>query len=123
MSSSEKPVKYTKEKVNALRRVISDTIRVQLGGAAAIEYVDPAHFLFDAASRNNHVIFGRRGTGKTLLLHSIAKQIPKTYKAIYINCEDYKTHSFPNVLIEILDRLFDEIEKRNLSRALVPAAS
>ncbi len=35
-------------------------------------------------------------------------------KVVYVNCEDYKQHSFPNVLIEILDQLFGELE-RNLT--------
>lgn len=30
---------------------------------------------------------------------------------MYLNCEDFKRHSFPNVLIEILDALFREIER------------
>jgi hypothetical protein len=29
---------------------------------------------------------------------------------VYLNCEDFKRHSFPNVLIEILDALFGELE-------------
>jgi len=28
---------------------------------------------------------------------------------VYLNCEDFKTHSFPNVLIEILDAETDRI--------------
>ncbi|WP_327216232.1 hypothetical protein [Xanthomonas oryzae] len=32
---------------------------------------------------------------------------------IYLNCEDFKRHSFPNVLIEILVSIFRELE-RNL---------
>jgi len=35
-------------------------------------------------------------------------------KTIYLNCEDFKTHSFPNVLIEILDAVFNELQQ-NLS--------
>jgi len=34
-------------------------------------------------------------------------------RAIYINCEDFKHHSFPNVLIELLDATFKELD-RNL---------
>jgi hypothetical protein len=34
-------------------------------------------------------------------------------KSIYLNCEDFKRHSFPNVLIEILSALFRELD-RNL---------
>ena len=33
---------------------------------------------------------------------------------MYLNCEDFKRHSFPNVLIEILNALFKEFD-RNIS--------
>lgn len=35
-------------------------------------------------------------------------------KSVYLNCEDFKRHSFPNVLIEILASVFREID-RNLT--------
>ncbi len=65
-------------------------------------------------ARQNHVIFGRRGCGKTLLLHFSAKKVRSDVRVVYVNCEDYKQHSFPDVLIEILDQLFGELES-NLS--------
>ena len=67
--------------------------------------------LSDVAARQNHAIFGRRGCGKTLLLHHSARTLPKDIRPIYLNCEDFKKHSFPNVLIEILDALFGELER------------
>lgn len=39
--------------------------------------------------------------------------LPDDIQPVYLNCEDFKHHSFPNVLIEVLDALFDELE-RNL---------
>jgi hypothetical protein len=47
----------------------------------------------------------------SLLLHHSTKQLGKSVKTIYLNCEDFKTHSFPNVLIEILDAVFGELQK------------
>jgi len=44
------------------------------------------------------------------LLHDSAKALPDEVKAIYLNCEDFKQHTFPNVLIEILSSLFSEID-------------
>lgn len=79
-----------------------------------VEYIDSANTLSDAVARQNHVIFGRRGCGKTLLLHESERRVKADVKVVYVNCEDYKQHSFPNVLIEILDELFGELEK-NLS--------
>lgn len=98
------------ESLRKLRTVITENLRVQRGGAEPIPYIDVANVLVDVSARQNHAIFGRRGCGKTLLLHHSAANLPQNIKPIYINCEDFKKHSFPNVLIEILDALFEELE-------------
>ncbi|MBI2605732.1 MAG: hypothetical protein HYW49_06595 [Deltaproteobacteria bacterium] len=102
------------DKRQELRRVIQEGLRVQRGGPESVEYVDVSSSLADIGARQNHVVFGRRGCGKTLLLQAVEKAATKQARIIYINCEDYKQHSFPNVLIEILDQVFDELE-RNLT--------
>lgn len=98
-----------------LRTAINESLRVQRGGATPVPYIDTSNALTDISARQNHVVFARRGCGKTLLLHQSANHLPAAIRAIYLNCEDFKTHSFPNVLIEILDSLFGELEK-NLTR-------
>jgi hypothetical protein len=98
--------------VQELRTIVQEGIRVQRGGADPVAYIDAANAVRDTVARQNHVIFGRRGCGKTLLLHEATKQVPESIKIVSVNCEDYKQHSFPNVLIEILDRLFEELENR-----------
>jgi hypothetical protein len=42
------------------------------------------------------------------------EELKEDDKAVYLNCENFKRHSFPNVLIEILRALFREIDN-NLS--------
>lgn len=100
------------EALKKLRTTITENLRVQKSGAEAIPYIDVTHALDDAGARQNHVVFGRRGCGKTLLFQNATKALPKNRKTIYLNCEDFKNHSFPNVLIEILDSVFSEMEKR-----------
>ncbi len=97
--------------VERLRRVVQESIRVQRGGSETIEYVDVTRALADAVTRQNHVVFGRRGCGKTLLMQTAQQRVDPDIRVVYINCEDYKQHSFPNVLIEVLDALFAELEK------------
>jgi hypothetical protein len=97
--------------VKQLRTIVQEGIRIQRGSPEHVEYVDSANAIGDAVARQNHVIFGRRGCGKTLLLHESEKRVRNDIKVVYVNCEDYKQHSFPNVLIEILDQLFRELEK------------
>jgi len=97
--------------IGVLRTIIQEGIRIQRGTQGHIEYVDSGNALPDCLARQNHVVFGRRGCGKTLLLHETAQKVRVDIRVVYINCEDYKQHSFPNVLIEILDKLFAEFEK------------
>ena len=49
-----------------------------------------------------------------LLLHSSTQRFSTNVRSIYLNCEDFKRHSFPNVLIEILSALFREIDRNIL---------
>ena len=97
-------------KLSRLRQVITENLRVQRGGAEPVSYVDVSSSSVDIVARQNHVVFGRRGCGKTLLLHDSAKGLPTEIRVVYLNCEDFKNHTFPNVLIEILDALFRELQ-------------
>ena len=96
-----------------LRRVINENLRVQRAGVDPVPYIDVSSAFSDICARQNHAVFARRGCGKTLLLHHSAKELPSDVQPVYLNCEDFKHHSFPNVLIEVLDALFVELE-RNL---------
>jgi len=100
------------KKLAKLRQVITENLRVQRGPNATVKYVDVANALADACARQNHTIFARRGCGKTLLLQTSTKHLDTSIKTVYLNCEDFKRHSFPNVLIEILDALFAELESK-----------
>jgi hypothetical protein len=102
----------TSPELAKLREVITENLRIQQAGAKAIPYIDVVHSLDDVRARQNHVIFGRRGCGKTLLLQNGASSSHQDRRTIYLNCEDFKNHSFPNVLIEILDAVFSEMEQR-----------
>src|SRR5260221_2721945 len=102
----------TRENLNKLRLSINESIRVQQGGADPVPYIDVSNVLTDVVARQNHAIFGRHEFGKTLLLRYSAGSLPIQVRSVYLNCEDFKKHSFPNVLIEILDALFAELEKQ-----------
>ncbi len=97
-------------KLDDLRLKINESLRVQVD-TESIEYINVGNALNDATARQNHAIFARRGCGKTLLLHESSKKLRSEYAVVYLNCEDFKRHSFPNVLIEILKSIFTEIDK------------
>jgi predicted AAA+ superfamily ATPase len=89
-------------KLHKLRDIINENLRTQLDNDK-VNYISTGHTLGDVAAKQSHCIFARRGCGKTLLLHHSRRALAKDIKAIYINCEDFKHHSFPNVLIELLE--------------------
>ncbi|QXH33285.1 hypothetical protein [Pseudomonas muyukensis] len=93
-----------------LREVISENLRVQRDNDP-VAYISVGTALQDAVSKQNHAIFARRGCGKTLLLHHSSRSLKPELKSIYLNCEDFKRHSFPNVLVEILASIFRELDK------------
>jgi hypothetical protein len=101
----------TRDDLTKLRNVINESLRVQRGGADPVPYIDVGSVLDDVRARQNHVVFARRGCGKTLLLHHSGRTLDSSVQSVYLNCEDFKRHSFPNVLIEILDTLFGELQK------------
>lgn len=96
--------------LEVLREVISENLRVQMDNDP-IDYINVGTALQDAKAKQNHAIFARRGCGKTLLLHYSGRTLKPELKCIYLNCEDFKRHSFPNVLIEILASIFRELDK------------
>lgn len=98
------------KKLQKLRGIINENLRTQLDNDK-VNYISTGHTLSDVAAKQSHCIFARRGCGKTLLLHHSRRVLEKDTKAIYINCEDFKHHSFPNVLIEILQSTFKELDK------------
>jgi len=98
-------------KLIRLRQLITENLRIQRGGGEPPPYIDVSNALVDICSRQNHAVFARRGCGKTLLLHDSSLRLDPSIKSVYLNCEDFKHHSFPNVLIEILDALFGELER------------
>lgn len=118
------------QRLQVLRQKITESLRIQRDSGEAVPYIDGANVLGDICSRQNHTIFARRGCGKTLLLHHSSRRLDDqsdTVRTVYLNCEDFKRHTFPNVLIEILDALFHELEshltgwfgRKRRSRALI----
>ena len=101
------------KKIDNLRTIITENLRIQRH-SEDVEYVDTNNLIGDLKAKQNHVVFARRGCGKTLLLFKSADQTPDNTRVIYLNCEDFKRHSFPDVLLEILESIFVEI-RRNLN--------
>lgn len=65
-----------------------------------------------AVARQHHLVFGRRGSGKSSLLHKAMNDLSLDRRPVaYIDLEVFKDHSYPDVLLSILIKIFSEYEK------------
>lgn len=73
-------------------------------------YIDTGHNLQSIRLTRHSVVFGRRGSGKTMLLSELAsyRKIDSCW-LVWIDIDDYKTLTFPDILIQILRSIFQDI--------------
>ena len=96
-----------KEIQKLIRHIEENTRADKVSG---IEFIDPRNFKSKIQGKQNYVVFGRRGAGKSTLLKTL--QSEKDNFSIYVNLEDYKDITFPNIIIKVLIRFFEgTIEK------------
>ncbi|MGW1839970.1 hypothetical protein [Streptomyces sp. NPDC002067] len=92
-------------------------------GPAANEFIEPASgTLARALSNRNHLIFGRRGSGKTSLLQKARSEMMANRRPnAYIDMEKFKGHAYPDVLVSVLIETFENIEGWLNGGAVAPA--
>jgi len=67
-------------------------------------FIEPARGTLDRAkSRRNHIVFGRRGSGKTSLLRKAGADLTlRRTPVAFIDLEAFKGHAYPDVLLSVL---------------------
>ncbi|KAA3624433.1 MAG: hypothetical protein DWP94_03725 [Flavobacterium sp.] len=98
------------EDLRKVLRYIEENIRVT--EQTTIEYLDPKGHIDRLESKQNQIIYGRRGSGKSLLLKSL-KTRAKDNIIISVNLDDYKDISFPDSIIQVLRIVIKQL-KTNL---------
>ncbi len=90
------------EKVQSLEIAIEEATRSTEEGVK--RFIEPAHgTLARALAKRPHIIFGRRGSGKSSLLRKAAADLTVDRRPIaFVDLETFKGHSYPDVLISIL---------------------
>ena len=75
-------------------------------------FIEPARGTLDRAkSRRHHIVFGRRGSGKTSLLRKAASDLTlKRIPTAFIDLEAFKGHAYPDVLLSILIETLHEFD-------------
>lgn len=92
-----------------LIRYIDENIRAS--DDSGIDFIDPRNYKKRLFSKQNHVVYGRRGSGKTSLVNELKKEMDQIYP-IKINLEEFKGISFPNILIHVFATFFKELKKQ-----------
>jgi hypothetical protein len=86
-------------------------------------FVEPAQgTLRRAVNKRHHMVFGRRGSGKSSLLRKAAADLTVDRRPIaYVDLEAFKAHSYPDVLLSVLISTFTEFERWLRTAAINPA--
>ena len=86
-------------------------------------FIEPAEgTLRRAVSKRHHIVFGRRGSGKSSLLRKAGADCTVSRRPIaYVDLEKFKGHSYPDVLLSVLISTFDEFKKWLETAAIYPA--
>ncbi len=94
------------DEVQRMAIAIEESTRASEQGVA--RFVEPAQgTLTRAVSKRHHIVFGRRGSGKTSLLRKAAAELTVDRRPIaFIDLEPFKGHTYPDVLLSVLISTF-----------------
>ena len=108
--------------VRQLTKLVEESTRAT--GESVKYFIEPTPGVLDKAkNKRHHIIFGRRGSGKSSLLHKVAADLTISRTPIaYVDLEQFKGHSYPDVLISVLINTLTEFKKW-LDTAATNAAS
>ena len=86
-------------------------------------FVEPGQgTLRRAISRRHHIVFGRRGSGKSSLMRKAGAELTVSRRPIaFVDLESFKGHSYPDVLLSVLISTLDEFKKWLDTAAIHPA--
>jgi hypothetical protein len=99
------------EKIQELIILIEESTRAS--DITAQFFIEPAPGTFSKTrSRFHHIVFGRRGSGKSSLLNKVhSENLAKRIPSAFVDLEKFKGAIYPDVLLSILIQTFKEFEK------------
>jgi Cdc6-like AAA superfamily ATPase len=100
------------EDLAKLLRALAEAERAQQ--ETVTRFVQPRPGILEEVSARRHqLVTGRRGVGKSTLLHRVAAEGESSNHAvIFIDIETLRRRPYPDVLIELLKELFDHLDER-----------
>lgn len=98
------------EQIKRLLTRLDELVRWRPGAKG--QYLDLHSALERIQGETNHVITGRRGSGKTRLLDELrASAEERLFRVVSIGAEDFKELTYPDILIQILRAFLDQFIK------------
>jgi hypothetical protein len=109
------------QSVEALEVSIEEATRSTEEGVK--RFIEPAQgTLSRALSKRPHIVFGRRGSGKSSLLRKAVADLTVDRRPIaFVDLESFKGHSYPDVLISILIQTLERFSQWLSTAAINPA--
>ena len=88
--------------IDRLMTLVEEATRATKGPPK--RFIEPARGTLDRAkSRRHHIVFGRRGSGKTSLLRKAGSDLTlQRTPTAFIDLEAFKGHAYPDVLLSVL---------------------
>lgn len=107
--------------VNGLEVSIEEATRSTEEGVK--RFIEPAQgTLSRALAKRPHIVFGRRGSGKSSLLRKAVADLTVDRRPIaFVDLESFKGHSYPDVLISILIQTLERFSQWLNTAAVSPA--
>ncbi len=87
-------------------------------------FIEPAPGVLQRAlTKRHHIVFGRRGSGKSSLLRKLETDASTDRRpVVYVDMEQFKAHSYPDVLVSVLIRTMDGLATWLDTIATAPAS-
>lgn len=109
------------ESVGKLEMLVEEAARSTQDGVR--RFIEPASgTLSRATSRQHHLLFGRRGSGKSSLLRKTAADLTVDRRPIaFVDLETFKGHAYPDVLLSVLIETFTKFADWLDTAAVAPS--
>jgi len=98
-----------KKNLSKLLKYIEENIRSS--DTTTAKYIDPFGNIDRLNSKQNQVIYGRRGSGKSLLIKALKENAINDALFTKVNVEDFKDISFPDSLLQALKSFLKQLKK------------
>ena len=99
------------EEIDKLSILVEEATRETTGSPK--RFIEPARgTLGRAKTRRHHIVFGRRGSGKTSMLRKAEADLSIARRPVaFIDLETFKAHRYPDVLLSVLIEVLGSFER------------